>query len=310
MQLHQTTDTILMIRPVRFSYNTQTAESNAFQSFDASCEPDSIQEKAAQEFDNFVTILKSNGIDVVVVQDTLEPHTPDSIFPNNWGSYHADGTVFLYPMQAVNRRWERRRGILDLLREHFIIKNEIDLSHYEEDGLFLEGTGSMILDNPNRICYACISPRTDKKLLKIFGEKAHYEICDFESVDGNNKQIYHTNVVMCMAEKFVVICLDTVRNADEKQKLINKFSATNKEIVEISLEQMNKFAGNMLALKNNKEENLLVMSEQAYKALNAKQIAQIEKYSRIVHAPIYTIETNGGGSARCMMAEIFLPKKD
>ncbi len=310
MQLPQATNTIMMIRPVRFSYNTQTAESNAFQNLDTSCEPDSIQTQAAKEFDNFVDILKINGIDVVVVQDTLEPYTPDSIFPNNWGSYHADGTVILYPMQAVNRRWERRRSILSLLREGFVIKNEIDLSHYEEDGQFLEGTGSMVLDNANKICYACISPRTHATLLKIFGEKVNYEICDFEAVDDGGKQIYHTNVLMCMAEKFVVICLDTIQNATEKQKVVNKFLDTAKEIVEISLEQMNKFAGNMLALKNNKGENLLVMSEQAYKALTTIQITQIEKYSRIVHVPIYTIESNGGGSARCMMAEIFLPKKD
>jgi hypothetical protein len=310
MSVKQSTDTIMMIRPVRFSYNTQTAESNAFQNLDTSCEPDSIQNKAVQEFDNFVQILQQNSIDVLVIQDTLEPHTPDSIFPNNWGSYHADGTVILYPMQAINRRWERRRSILDLLREDFVISNEIDLSHYEEDGQYLEGTGSMILDNPNKICYACISPRTHKDLLKIFAEKTGYEICDFEAVDSKNQQIYHTNVVMCVAEQFVVICLDTIRQAKEKEKVVQKFIDTKKEIVEISLEQMNKFAGNMLALQNKKGENILVMSEQAYKALHSTQIAQIEKYARIVYAPIYTIESNGGGSARCMMAEIFLPKKD
>lgn len=309
MQSQQSTNTIMMIRPVRFSYNTQTAESNAFQSLDTSCEPDSIQEKAVQEFDNFVAILKANGIDVIVIQDTLEPHTPDSIFPNNWGSYHADGTVILYPMQAVNRRWERRRSIIDLLREYFVVNDEIDLSHYEEDNIFLEGTGSLILDNPNKICYACISPRTHKDLLQIFGEKTGYKIVDFESVDAQGKQIYHTNVIMCMAEKFTVICLDTIRNQAEREKVVKQFEATGKEIIEISLDQMNQFAGNMLALTNNKGEDLLVMSEQAYKSLKAEQIAKIEKYARIVHAPIYTIETNGGGSARCMMAEIFLPRK-
>jgi hypothetical protein len=309
MILTQTTDTVLMVRPVRFSYNTQTAESNAFQSLDQSCEPDTVQEKALAEFDNFVAVLQSNGVQVVVVQDTPEPHTPDSIFPNNWGSYHADGTVILYPMQAVNRRWERRRGILDLLREGFVIENEIDLSHYENDHAFLEGTGSMVLDHSNRICYACLSPRTHKGLLQIFGERANYQIVDFEAVDGNSKQIYHTNVVMCMAEKFVVICLDTIRNEEERQKVSNSFLDTKKEIVAISLDQMNHFAGNMLALHNKEGQALLVMSEQAYKALNPRQVQQIEKYAKIVYVPIYTIETNGGGSARCMMAEIFLPKK-
>lgn len=309
LQAAQTTDTVLMIRPVRFSYNTQTAESNAFQNLDESCEPDTVQEKALAEFDNFVNILKKNGVDVVVVQDTPEPHTPDSIFPNNWGSYHADGKVILYPMQAVNRRWERRRGILELLRESFIIEDEIDLSHYENDNLFLEGTGSMILDNEHKICYACISPRTNKSLLDIFSTKTGYEIVDFEAVDGKGKQIYHTNVVMCVAEKFVVICLETIKNEAEKQKVINKFLDTKKEIVAISLEQLNQFAGNMLAVHNDKKEPLLVMSEQAYKSLDKKQVGQIEKYARIINVPIYTIETNGGGSARCMMAEIFLPKK-
>ncbi len=309
MQLSQTTNTVLMVRPVRFSYNTETAESNAFQSLDKSCEPDTVQQKAVAEFDNFVAILKQNGVEVVVVQDTPEPHTPDSIFPNNWGSYHADGSVILYPMQAVNRRWERRRGILDLLREEFVVQNEIDLSHYENDNVFLEGTGSMVLDHPNQLCYACISPRTDKSLLGIFSEKTDYQIIDFEAVDGNGKQIYHTNVVMCMAEKFVVICLDTIRNGQEKQKVVNAFLDTKKEIVAISLDQMNHFAGNMLALHNQQGESLLVMSEQAYKALNSQQIQQINQHARIVHAPIYTIETNGGGSARCMMAEVFLPRK-
>jgi hypothetical protein len=309
MSLQQTTNTIMMIRPVRFSYNTQTAESNAFQTLDTSCEPDSIQTQAAKEFDNFVEILKQNGVDVIVIQDTLEPHTPDSIFPNNWGSYHADGTVILYPMQAENRRWERRRSILDLLREYFVINDEIDLSHYEQDGLFLEGTGSLILDNPNHICYACISPRTNPKLLNIFGDKTGYTIVDFEAVDGQGKQIYHTNVVMCMAEKFTVICLDTIHKPVEREQIIKYFLDTQKEIIDISLDQMNKFAGNMLSLQNNKGETLLVMSEQAYKALTQTQITKIEKYARIVYAPIYTIETNGGGSARCMMAEIFLPKK-
>ncbi len=309
MQFSQTTDTILMVRPIRFAYNTETAESNAFQNLDTACSPEDTQAQAVQEFDNFVATLKANGVNVVVIQDTLEPHTPDSIFPNNWGSYHHNGTVMLYPMQAVNRRWERRRGIIDLLRDFFVIDNEIDLSHYEEDGLFLEGTGSMVLDHTHKICYACVSPRTHRDLLQIFQEKTGYEVVDFESVDAQGKQIYHTNVVMCMAEKFVVICLDTIQNKAEREKVVNKFAATGKTIVEISLDQMNRFAGNMLAIHNDKQESLLVMSEQAYKALRIDQVAAIEQYARIIHVPIYTIETNGGGSARCMMAEIFLPKK-
>jgi hypothetical protein len=309
MQLPQTTDAVLMIRPVRFSYNTQTAESNAFQSLDESSEPDVVQEKALAEFDNFVDVLRKNGIMVVVVEDTPEPHKPDSIFPNNWATFHCDGNVILYPMQAPNRRGEKRRDILDILRINFVIDYELDLSGYEPKNIFLEGTGSMVLEHQRDVCYACLSPRTSRYLLDLFAAKMLYEIVDFEAFDDKGKLIYHTNVMMCVAIKFVVICLDAIKNEAERQKVVDRIVRTKKEIITISMEQMNHFAGNMLAMHNKAEESLLVMSEQAYKSLDQSQIERIEKYSRIIHVPLYTIEKHGGGSARCMLSEIFLSKK-
>lgn len=304
----QTTDTVLMVRPVRFAYNAQTALTNTFQN-NATTHPEETQSKALEEFDGFVKTLQSNGVNVIQVFDTPEPHKPDSIFPNNWVSFHEDGTVVLYPMLTENRRWERRRSILDLIRQGFAINNEIDLSHYEQDNKFLEGTGSMVLDRDNKICYACLSPRTDQEILKDFAQKLGYQIVSFTSVDDKGVEIYHTNVVMCVSKSYVVICLDTVRNAEEKAKVAQAIIDSGKEIVEITTTQMNQFAGNMLELHNEKGESLLVMSEQAYKSLNESQIVQIQKYSKIVHAPLYTIETNGGGSARCMLAAVHLPKK-
>lgn len=304
----QTTDTVLMIRPVRFAYNAQTALTNTFQN-NATTNAEETQMQALQEFDGFVKILQENGVDVIQVFDTLEPHKPDSIFPNNWVSFHDDGTAVLYPMLTENRRWERRRSILDLIREGFQLTNEIDLAHYEQDNKFLEGTGSMILDRDNKICYACLSPRTDKEILDDFATKLGYKIVSFTSVNAEGIEIYHTNVVMSVAKSYSVICLDTIQNADERTKVVQAITGAGKEIIEISLEQMNQFAGNMLELHNKKGENLLVMSEQAYKSLNEGQINQIRKYAKPVYAPLYTIETNGGGSARCMIAEIHLPKK-
>ncbi len=302
----QTTDTVLMVRPVRFAYNAQTAVTNAFQN-NASANTTETQAQALAEFDGFVKILQDNGVNVIQVFDTPEPHKPDSIFPNNWVSFHEDGTVVLYPMLTENRRWERRRSILDLIRQGFQIKNEIDLSHYEQDNKFLEGTGSMVLDRDNKICYACLSPRTDQEILADFAHKLGYQIVSFIATDAKGMQIYHTNVMMCVAKAYIVICLDTIQEADQRIAVTKTITDSGKEIVEISLEQMNQFAGNMLELHNEKGENLLIMSEQAFKSLNEGQINQIQWHAKIVHAPIYTIETNGGGSARCMLAAVHLP---
>ncbi len=297
-----------MVRPVRFTYNAQTALTNAFQS-NTSTDAQQTQGLALAEFDGFVKILKENGVEVIQVFDTPEPHKPDSIFPNNWVSFHEDGTVVLYPMLTENRRWERRRSILELISTGFQINHEIDLTHYEAENRFLEGTGSMILDRENKICYACLSPRTDLEVLNDFAQKLGYQTVVFTSLDANGKEVYHTNVMMCVAKKYVVICLDSIKDEKECENVIFTIHQSGKEIVPISLTQMNKFAGNMLELHNAQGESLLVMSEQAYQSLEQKQIDQIQQYSKIVYAPLYTIETNGGGSARCMLAEVHLPKK-
>ena len=295
-----------MIRPVNFGFNAETAVNNAFQvpGNDAGA-----QEKAKQEFDDFVNILQQNGVDVTVVNDTPQPYTPDSIFPNNWVSFHNDGTIVLYPMYAVNRRLERKPGVLNKLAEKFISSKTIDLSNYEQESAFLEGTGSMVLDRENKIAYACLSPRTDYFVLTDFCEKMGYTAASFDAIDQNGQPIYHTNVMMCVADKYVVICMDSIAADHEKEEVTAIIKKTGKDIVSISYNQMNHFAGNMLQVKNNKEETLLVMSSQAFESLTKEQVQQLSGYNKIVHSPLTTIETNGGGSARCMMAEVHLPVK-
>lgn len=302
----QTTNHILMIRPVNFKFNEQTAGNNKFQV--ASAEKN-VQFQALQEFDGFVSMLRKNEVDVTVVDDTLQPETPDSIFPNNWVSFHEDGSVFLYPMFSENRRQERRSEILENLKDKFQVNHISDISFYEQQYAFLEGTGSMVLDRVNKIAYACLSVRTDEEVLHNFCMLTGYQPVSFQAVDSTKFPIYHTNVMMCIGDKFAVICTDSIPNPDEKENVALSLINSGKEIIEISLEQMNRFAGNMLQVSNAKGESLLVMSEQAYLSLNAEQLAKLQKYSRIIYAPIYTIEKNGGGSARCMLAEIHLPLK-
>lgn len=297
--------TVLMIRPVAFGFNEQTAGSNAFQQ--QGIDQQSVQQKARKEFDALVAALRDNGVNVVVVADTPNPHTPDSIFPNNWVSFHENGQVFLYPMQAVNRRLERRKDIIDMLKAQFAISVVDDLSHFETEQKFLEGTGSMVLDRQNKIAYACLSPRTDREVLAEFSEQSGYSTVEFHAVDSSGKAIYHTNVLMCMGEEFVVICLDSVTDGAEREILVDSFHITGKEIVEITMPQMNAFAGNMLELMNDKDEHLLVMSARAYHSLTSQQINSLEKYCKLIYADLSTIETNGGGSARCMIAEVRLP---
>jgi len=298
---------LLMIRPVAFGLNLQTVGSNAFQNKNA--KQQNVQENALAEFDSFVAKLKAAHIDVTVIDDTLTPHTPDSIFPNNWVSFHNDGSVFLYPMQAQNRRLERRTDILDKLGKRFNITQINDLSSFENQNQYLEGTGSMVLDRENKLAYACISNRTHPQVLEIFCAESGYQALTFSAFDSNNLPIYHTNVLMCIAEKFVVICLDTIISESEKNKLIASFKATKKEVIEISLMQMNHFAGNMLEVKNNEGENYLIMSEAAFTSLTDLQKVQIKPYSQILYSNLQTIEENGGGSARCMLAEVCLPLK-
>lgn len=294
-----------MIRPVNFGFNEQTAGSNAFQIRSNDEQP--VQDKALLEFDGFVNVLRENGVDVTVIDDTPEPHTPDSIFPNNWVSFHDDGNVFLYPMQAENRRLERREDIIARLEDCFSVKRVIDLSRFEHENKFLEGTGSMVLDRGNKIAYACISPRTDKEVLDLFCKQEGYKEVSFHAVDENGQPIYHTNVLMCIGSKFAVICMNSITDINERTELTTLLKLTHKEIITISFDQMNRFAGNMLEVKNKEGESLIVMSQSAYKVLFEAQKTRLTKYGKLIYADINTIEENGGGSARCMMAEVHLP---
>jgi hypothetical protein len=306
----QTTSNILMIRPVNFGFNQETAESNAFQNAEfGEQNKDQSQQIALREFDEMVGQLRKFGVNVIVVEDTSEPYTPDSIFPNNWVSFHGNGSVITYPMQAENRRLERREDIIEQLSDSFYINRRIDLSGFELENKFLEGTGSMVLDRKFKIAYACLSPRTNVDVLKEFSAQMNYEIVSFNAVDGAEKQIYHTNVVMCIGDMFAVICLDAIPDLDERLIVRNSLEQSGKRIVEISLEQMNQFAGNMLEIKSQKGEKMLVMSSSAYYSLTPKQIDILDDYCIIHHFDLSMIEGNGGGSARCMMAEIHLPMK-
>ncbi|HWK05944.1 MAG TPA: arginine deiminase-related protein [Puia sp.] len=299
----QTTSHLLMIRPVNFSFNAETAVNNAFQS---AASDSRTQEKALSEFEGLVQLLRDNNIDVTVINDTPEPYTPDSIFPNNWVSFHEGGIVCLYPMYAVNRRQERKPGVLEDLERKFDFGVPLDFSFYEKEELFLEGTGSMVLDRENKIAYACLSPRTDQKVLADFCEKMGYRPVVFTAVDGTGNPIYHTNVMMCVADRYVVVCLDSLPVATERGQLTATITKSGKEIIAISLDQMNHFAGNMLQVHNAQKEKLLVMSGQAYESLTPAQVEKLSSFNRILHAPLTTIETNGGGSARCMLAEVHL----
>lgn len=295
-----------MIKPVAFDFNAETAVNNAFQQQGSNT---NAQQKAEAEFDGFVQKLTAAGIDVTVVQDTPEPHTPDSIFPNNWISFHTDGSIVLYPMYAVNRRAERKQHVLDTIAAKFAVKNQIDFTSREKEEHFLEGTGSMVLDRDNKIAYACLSPRTDKDVFEEWCSKMNYTPCSFYSVDEKGGEIYHTNVMMCVADEYVVICLDSIRDADERDNVYDTIINSGKQVIEISYSQMNRFAGNMLQVQNKNGQRYLVMSSQAYHALTAEQVKELESFNPIIHSDLTTIETNGGGSARCMMAEVFLPLK-
>lgn len=306
----QTTDTILMIEPIAFGYNAETAKNNYFQVEQTGSD---IQSKALAEFNTFVGKLRGKGINVITIKDTLDPHTPDSIFPNNWVSFHKDGKVVLYPMFASNRRVERREDIIESIGNQGFEVSEIDdWSFSETQGHFLEGTGSMIFDHDNKIAYGSVSLRLDEKLFREFCSKYGFTPVVFHSyqtVGTERLPIYHTNVMMCVADRFVVICLDCIDDELEREKVIETIKNSGKEIIDISEEQMQQFAGNMLQVQNKDGEKFLVMSQTAYQSLNPEQVAAIEKYCEIIYSDLNTIEVNGGGSARCMLAEVFLPKK-
>ena len=307
----QITNTLLMIRPVRFRKNEETAINNYFQE-DLNLQQATINQKAQAEFDGLVLVLREAGVSVIIVDDIPEADTPDSIFPNNWISFHEDGTVVLYPMFAKNRRRERREDILDLLEDKgFEIREVMDYTGAEEDGIFLEGTGSLILDREHGIAYCALSERADEALFIEFCEDFNMAPVLFtarQSAQGKRLPIYHTNVMMCLAEDFAVICLSCIDDKKERKFVVDQLKGSGKEIIEISEAQMHKFAGHMLQVLGNNDERLLVMSQSARNALTPKQVAAIEKSSRIISSPLDTIETCGGGSARCMLAEVFLPK--
>ncbi|WP_026706991.1 citrulline utilization hydrolase CtlX [Flavobacterium frigidarium] len=309
--MKQTTNSILMIRPVAFRMNEQTAVNNYYQKVIDGLLPATVNAKAQQEFDDFVIKLRAVGVKVIVVNDTLKPDTPDSIFPNNWVSFHENGDAAMYPMFAENRRAERREEILDQLEEEgFKIENIVDYTSAEEDGYFLEGTGSLLLDRANQKAYCALSPRADEELFIEFCEDFDYAPVIFEAfqtVDGERKLIYHTNVMMCLGETFAVICSECIDDKKERKMVLDNLKEDGKEIILITEAQVNNFAGNMLEVRGADNARYLIMSAAAHQSLTDKQIAQLEKHAIILSSSLDTIEACGGGSARCMMAEIFLP---
>ena len=310
--MQQTTNSILMIRPINFRMNEQTAVNNYYQKVIDNLMPKTVNAKAQQEFDAFVEKLKSVGVNVIVVNDTEEFDTPDSIFPNNWVSFHENGDIGLYPMFAENRRLERREDILETLEaEGFKINNIVDYTSAEEEHLFLEGTGSIVLDRVNRKAYCALSPRADEELFIEFCEDFEFMPVIFtanQTVNGERKAIYHTNVMMCLGETFAVICLSSIDDKKERRNVIDHLKEHGKEIIDITEAQINNFAGNMLQVIGNNGIKYLVMSQAAHDSLTENQLEKLKKHSNILLSSLDTIEACGGGSARCMMAEVFLPK--
>ena len=309
--MEQITNAILMVRPVAFRMNEQTAVNNFFQE-KLKLKNEEINKMAQEEFDSFVKKLDSVGVNVVVVNDKKELDTPDSIFPNNWVSFHQDGTAVVYSMFAENRRRERRVDFFEELESKgFKINEVLDYTKAEDEGVFLEGTGSMILDRENQKAYCAFSPRADEDLLIEFCEDMEFTpviFSAYQDVNGKRKPIYHTNVMMCVADEFAVICLDCIDDKKERNSVKRHLKEDGKEIIEITESQVHEFAGNMLQLKDTNDIKYLVMSTTAHKSLSRDQIRRIEKHCEILSSDISTIETCGGGSARCMIAEVFLPK--
>ena len=298
-----------MIRPVRFESNPLTAGSNRFQGR-TQATPAEQQDQAQSEFDDLVDALRDNGVEVIVVDDTVEPHTPDSIFPNNWISFHADGRAVLYPMEAANRRTERRMDIVEMLDANFgfSISEIVDLSHHEKDEHYLEGTGSMVLDRANHIAYACLSSRTQLDALGDFAQRMGYEVITFDAVDRDGVPIYHTNVLMNVGEKLAVICDEAIARDDQRAAVLQRLQDTEHQVISLSHEQLDAFAGNMLELRARDGARIVAMSQQAFDSLSEDQRSILEKNGSVLSVPIETIEASAGGSVRCMLAEIHLPK--
>jgi hypothetical protein len=312
--MYQATNSILMIRPVNFRMNEQTAVNNYYQKVLKDLLPATVNQKAQQEFDAFVEKLRSFGVNVVVVSDTKELDTPDSIFPNNWVSFHADATVAMYPMFAENRRLERREDILEELEKNgFLIENMVDYTSAEDEQVYLEGTGSMILDRENKKAYCALSPRADEDLFIEFCEDFEYTpvvFTSYQTVENNREAIYHTNVMMCVAETFAVVCLSSIDDKSERKNVLKNLKEDKKQVIDITEDQVNNFAGNMLQVKGANNELFLVMSQAAHDCLTQSQKSQINRHCKIISSSLATIEACGGGSARCMMAEVFLPKSE
>lgn len=302
-----------MIRPTAFRMNEQTAINNYYQKVLDNLSPETVNAKAQEEFDTFAKKLRIVGVDVTVVDDTESPDTPDSIFPNNWISFHENGDVALYPMFAENRRQERREDVLDILEDKgFVVDNIMDYTSAEDDGFFLEGTGSIVLDRANGKAYCALSPRADEELFIEFCEDFDLNPIIFEAyqtINGERKLIYHTNVMMCIGETYAVICADSIDDKKERKMVLDSLKGDEKEIILITEDQVNNFAGNMLEVLGSDERRYLVMSNSAHQSLTKKQIAQLEEHVTILSSSLDTIEACGGGSARCMMAEIFLPRE-
>lgn len=311
--MKQTTDTILMIRPVAFRMNEQTAVNNYYQKVLDNLVPATVNAKAQHEFDAFVEKLRAVGVNVIVVDSTLDPDTPDSVFPNNWVSFHENGDVALYPMFAENRRLERREDILDMLEDQgFHIENIVDYTSAEEDNIYLEGTGSLVLDRANHKAYCALSPRADEELVIEYCEDFEMTPVIFEafqSVDGERRHIYHTNVMMCIGDTFAVICADCIDDKKERKMVLENLRQDGKEVILLTEAQLNHFAGNMLQVNGAGGKSYLVMSNAARQVLTTDQVSKIERHAEILSSSLDTIEACGGGSARCMMAEIFLLKK-
>ena len=310
--MSQTTNSVLMIRPVVFRMNEQTAVNNYFQKSSASLSPEEINAKVQTEFDDMVRQLRVVGVQVVVIDDTESPETPDSVFPNNWISFHENGDVALYPMFAPNRRAERRDDVLDVLEDNGFFINEImDYTSAEEDGFFLEGTGSIVLDRENDKAYCALSARSDEELFIEFCEDFEYSPVIFEAfqtVDGERKPIYHTNVMLSVGDTFAIVCAECVDDKKERKMVLDSLRGDEKEIILITESQVAHFAANVLEVKGTDDRRYLIMSQSAKQCLTKKQIVQIEEHLTILSFDLETIETLGGGSARCMMAEVFLPQ--
>ncbi|MGM0944474.1 MAG: citrulline utilization hydrolase CtlX [Bacteroidota bacterium] len=307
----QTTSHILMVRPANFGFNPETAENNFYQKTDPRTHAE-IQELVLREFDGFVALLRDQGVNVIVVDDTSDPVKTDAVFPNNWFSTHPDGKLILYPMYSSNRRLERRKDLIEqLMGLGFSVNEIIDLSFFEEDEQFLEGTGSMVMDHDQKLIFAGYSLRTHPVPLKYLADLLAYELIGFDAqqeIEGKWTPIYHTNVMMHIGRDLAVVCLESIRKSAERRQVQEALSKAGKKVIPITAKQKFNFAGNMLEVSNDGGEKFTVMSQTAYDSLNVGQIQQIEKYTTIISPQIPTIEKLGGGSARCMMAEIFLPK--